>query len=126
MTQKIVNLVKKLSKEERIELHTKIKRDYALEDGETMLRDDIKDKVIELMKIDFNTLEEVKESDYFRDIGLEAMDIVAFADVVVKNFGLEDIEFSNIMAWQTVKDIVNCVEDRLEYIDADFRGVEDE
>jgi len=112
--EKIVNLVKQLTEEEKTELREHIKRKYVVEEKEGMLRDDIKDKVIDLMLIEFVSVKEVKESSYFTDLKLEAMDIVAFADIVIKSFGLDNIPFSNVMAWQTVKDIINQVEDVLE------------
>jgi len=86
-----------------------------VETGEEMLiRDDIKDKVIELLLIEFPSQKEVNERTYFKDIDLEAMDIRAFADTIAKEFEIEEIPVCQVMQWQTVKDIVCYLDNALE------------
>ena len=87
-----------------------------------MLRDDIKTKVIELLQKQFSWLnddedtEEVSniiQSEYesFDALGLSRDDVREFTEVLLENFELEYIEFSKVMEWVRIKDIVDYLED---------------
>ena len=87
-----------------------------------MLRDDIKTKVIELLQQQFSWLnddedtEEVSniiQSEYesFDALGLSRDDVREFTEVLLENFELEYIEFSKVMEWVRIKDIVDYLED---------------
>ena len=87
-----------------------------------MLRDDIKTKVIELLQEQFSWLnddedtEEVSniiQSEYesFDALGLSRDDVREFTEVLLENFELEYIEFSKVMEWVRIRDIVDYLED---------------
>ena len=88
-----------------------------------MHRDDIKDKVIELLQQQFSwlnddedTQEEVSiiiqsECESFDALGLSRDDVREFTEVLLENFELEHIEFSKVMEWVRIKDIVDYLED---------------
>lgn len=93
-----------------------------------MFRDDIKDRVIELMHERFSWLNDDEddiedgisarihcEYETFEDLVLDRDMIREFADEVLPlNFELEHIDFARVMEWQRVKDIVDYLEDNLE------------
>ena len=87
-----------------------------------MHRDDIKTKVIELLQQQFSWLnddedtEEVSniiQSEYesFDALGLSRDDVREFTEVLLENFELEYIEFSKVMEWQIIEDMVDYLED---------------
>ena len=87
-----------------------------------MHRDDIKTKVIELLQQQFSWLnddedtEEVSniiQSEYesFDALGLSRDDVREFTEVLLENFELEYIEFSKVMEWVRIRDIVDYLED---------------
>lgn len=114
MNEKLLNLIKQMSDSEKQILYDDIKNNYCLEEKTGMLRDDIKFKITELLEVNCTRLKEVQEDDDLQELELDAVDITAFADTLLIEFGLEQIEFSEIMKWQTVKDIVNYIEEALE------------
>ena len=113
MLEKINNLLRQLSEAEQKELLCHIKRQYALDFKEgCMLRDDIRDRIFELIRSLFTL--EVKESMSFEELELDAVDITALADALLLEFELEQIEFANIMEWQKIQDIVSYIDIALE------------
>jgi len=78
-----------------------------------MIRDDIKNKVVELLHREFDVAVVANEEDSFDTLGLDAVDITAFADDLVREFGFTTVPFSRIMKWDCVGDIVDFVEDTL-------------
>ena len=91
-----------------------------------MLRDDIKDKVIELLHEQFSWLNDDEDTEKgisnrihceyetFDDLGLDISDVREFTeDVLLLNFELEHIDFSKVMEWRRIKDIVDYLEDNL-------------
>ena len=90
-----------------------------------MHRDDIKDKVIELLQEQFPWLNDDEDnedgisntvkSEYesFDALGLSRDDVREFTEVLLENFELEHIEFSKVMEWQRIKDMVDYLEDSL-------------
>ncbi|MFA5669885.1 MAG: hypothetical protein WCX83_00335 [Candidatus Cloacimonas sp.] len=86
-----------------------------------MHRDDIKDKVIELLQEQFPWLNDDEDnedgisntvkSEYesFDALGLSRDDVREFTEVLLENFELEHIEFSEVMKWQRVKDVIGYI-----------------
>jgi len=73
-----------------------------------MLRDDIRDKFIEILrgkgfeiKSEDDSIEHIEEYDYIREI--------------VREFDIE-IRKTDILRWKKISDIVDFIEDRSEYI----------
>lgn len=119
MKKLIDNLVVQLSPREQKTLSEHIQRQYSVDHSKEnkVFRDDIKDKVIELLKIEYRELENVRVDNFStleKHLGLDAVDITSFADTLIQEFELEGIEFSAIMEWQAVKDIVEYIENSLE------------
>ena len=113
MIEKINNLLRQLSEDELKSLVEYLERQHTLDFKEgCMLRDDIRDRVFELIRSLFTL--EVKESMSFEELELDAVDITALADAILMEFELEEVEFANIMEWQKIQDIVNYVDITLE------------
>jgi len=111
---KITNLVKQMSEDEKESLHSHIRRQYALEEKTGMLRDDIIDKVIELIQINFVWISSLEEKDNLEIQNLMVSDLIDFSTELEKEFEIENIALSETMQWITVADIVNYIEDNLE------------
>jgi len=113
---KIINLVKQMNEDDKKHLFQRIQREYALEEKTGMLRDDIVEKVLALLHTEFTHLDvTVNEHDELEStMDLDAVDITSFADTLLKEFDLEEIAFAKVMEWQTVKDMVDFIEDALE------------
>ena len=79
---------------------------------ELMLRDDIRDRVFELIRSLFTL--EVKESMTFEELELDAVDITALADALLVEFDLEEVEFASVMEWQKIQDVVSYIDITLE------------
>lgn len=114
MIGRITNLVKQMSKSEQQALTDHIKNKYCLEEKKGMLRDDISLKVRELLETNHTWLTNLQEENTLEELELYATDMTAFADALLVEFNLEQVEFSAIMEWTTVKDIVDYMEDALE------------
>ena len=114
--KKIDNLVKQLSESELEILAGYIERQYAVEFKGEVVRDDIRDRVIELLLREFVYLEPNFDEDSLleKDLVLDAVEITGFAETLVEEFELEGIEFAEVMRWTMVKDIVNYIENALE------------
>ena len=116
MNEKLNNMIRQLSSSEQKTLEDYLERQYSVEfKGDGMLRDDIKDKTLELLQIEFNWIcsNINEEMTLQKDLTLDAVDITAFADTLLKEFELEEIPFSNVMEWVTISDIVSTIEDLL-------------
>ena len=104
---KILNLVKQMSEDEKQSLLTYIKRQYMLEEKTGMLRDDIRDRVFEIIKLLFaDDSFEVQEHFNFIDLTMDAKDVTELSDALSREFELEDIPFAEVMEWQRIKDII--------------------
>ena len=114
MIDKITNLVKQMHKSEQKELLQHIEKQYGLKEKNGMLRDDISFKTRQALEENYTWLKEVQEDDNLQELELDAVNITEFADTLLVEFELEQIEFAKIMEWSTVKDIVNHIEDALE------------
>ena len=113
MIEKINNLLRQLSEDELKSLVEYLERQYTLDFKEgCMLRDDIRDRIFELIRSLFTL--EVKESMSFEELELDAVDITALADALLLEFELEEIEFASMMEWQKIQDIVSYIDITLE------------
>ena len=103
-----------MSEDDKKHLFEKIKNDYCLEEKNGMLRDDISLKIRELLEMSHTWFVKVKEENTLAELDLDPALTTAFADVLEEQFEIKEIEFSVIMEWSTVKDIVNYIEEALE------------
>ena len=91
-----------------------------------MLRDDIKDKVIELMHQHFPWLNDDEdtpigvsnrikiECETFNELGINMSDIREFVeDVLLVEFELNDIDLAEVVKWRAIKNIVDFLENHL-------------
>jgi acyl carrier protein len=112
------NMIDQLSKKDEKHLRDYMERSMSIdfsEDGR-VFRDDIRDNLIELIHTDFIQIEAgvIKEESILeKDLELDAVEITAFADTIANEFNMEEIAFSEIMKWETVKDVVDYIEERV-------------
>jgi len=113
---KITNLLKQMSENEKKSLHSHIVREYALEEKTGMLRDDIVSKVIFLLEVKFRNIQKpISEYENLQTgLDFDPVDVLSFSEVIAIEFKLDVIEFPKVMSWQTVADIVDYIEDNLE------------
>jgi len=115
--KKIINSLDKLSKGELKALWQHILFQYVPDIGEKedeILRDDIKDKVVELLLIEFCWKDEkIIELTSFLDKDTSLDEGVEFSEVVSKEFELDYISPDSVARWETVKDIVDYIEDNI-------------
>jgi len=120
-----LNTVENLDTDEIVTVDTEVVKEAS------MLRDDIRDKVTELLIQDFTWLEgsnegKVEETDELQKrLSLDAVDITAFSDTLIREFDLGSIEFSKVMEWEIVEDIVDYIEDNLECALHDMENQDD-
>lgn len=120
MIKKILNLVKQMSRSEQVILHDYIKGQYCLEEkqkGNQMLREEIKTKICDLITANFTdptTL--VMEESIWVNLNMNAVDVTELADMILVEFELEEVVFSKLMEWESVKDVVDYIEDSLECV----------
>lgn len=115
MNNKILNLVKQMSEREKQSLFDYIKRQYALKEKTGMLRDDIKDKVFDLINSTFvDPKFMLQEHHTWVDITMDAEDVIALSEMIMIEFELDSIDFSEVMKWQTLKDVITYIEEALE------------
>jgi len=77
-----------------------------------MHRDDISYTIIELLQKEFEWIDGqlITEDTELSDLSIEAADIRDFAEALLEEFILEEIELSKLMEWKTVKDIIDYIE----------------
>ena len=85
--------------------------------------ENVKNRVIELMQKHFSWLSDDEDTptgvtnkitsqcETFDALGISRDELLEFVDVLIKEFDLEDIEFSEVMKWQRVKDVVNYIKE---------------
>lgn len=85
--------------------------------------ENVKNRVIELMQKHFSWLSDDEDTpigvtnkitsqcETFDALGINRDELVEFVDVLIKEFDLEDIEFSEVMKWQRVKDVINYIKE---------------
>jgi len=112
IAKKIARLINFLSDSEKEDLHQLIKSKYAVEDSR-MLRDDIVSKICELIEIEFSWLMDVEENDTLEESAITSSDIAVFIPVLIEEFSLKEVNFSQQIEWKTVKDIVDYIEDHI-------------
>lgn len=123
MNEKILNLVKQMSESEKQTLLTHIKRQYALEEKTSMLRDDIQDKVFDLITSNFTDPRFIVQEQYsWVEMNMDTVDVAALSEMIIVVFELDGIEFSDIMKRQTLKDVITYIEEALECALHDMEG----
>jgi len=118
----IVKLLKQLSQDELKNLYKEIEADHGLgsllpnkKRRRNMQREDIEAKVKFLLLKSFAWIEHTELDDTLeKNLGLDAVNVTDFAETLIKEFDLEGIEFSKLMEWQAVGDIVDYIENCLE------------
>ena len=114
MIKEIINLVKQMAEEDKRELLLYIKGQYTLEERKGMLRDDLRDRIFELIKMLFaDDSFMMHESFNFVDLNMDATDVQELKETIELDFELEPIDFARVMEWQKVKDIIDTVDDIL-------------
>ena len=85
--------------------------------------ENVKSRVIELMQKHFSWLSDDEDTpvgvtnkitsqcETFDALGISRDELLEFVDVLIKEFDLEDIEFSEVMKWQRVKDVVRYIKE---------------
>ena len=82
---------------------------------EMLLRDDIKDKVFDLITTNFTDPKfVVQEHHTWIELNMDAVDVVELSTFVEFEFDIGFISPDGIQKWTTVKDIVNYIETALE------------
>jgi len=119
MTKKqIVDSLDKLSKGELKALWQHIQHQYVPDFGEKedeMLRDDIRDKVFDMINADFVEPRFIAQEQYnWIELNMDANDVNVLAIFLEKEFDIDFINPDDINKWQTVSDIVDYIEDVLE------------
>ena len=96
----IENLVNQLSKGECYELGKYIQKRYAVS-----IDHDIENRVCKLFDMLFDM--KVHKDQSFMVLDVDAIDVAALSDSVIREFDLDGIEFSNVMEWQSVSDVID-------------------
>ena len=111
MTKKLINLINQLSASEHIALAEQIEKQYAVETKERAM---IRDKVFSLIRSNFATPNfKVFEHYKFEDLEMSPDEVNALSEMIIDKFDLDSIEFSRVMEWRNVKDIINYIEEIL-------------
>ena len=85
-----------------------------------MLRDDIRDKVLFLLLVEYGWISGESgdlvcdECSTFEELGLSVSDVRDFVEVLMKEFELDGLRLEDVMNWVRVKDVVDTVESYLE------------
>jgi len=79
-----------------------------------MLRDDIRDKVFDMINADFTEPRFIVQEQYnWIELNMDANDINVLASFLEKEFEISFISPDDKDKWYTVKDIVDYIEDNL-------------
>jgi len=108
LIDKIINMIKQMSLPEQKDIYY-ICKGLGLKVEHEPLRHDIKCKIMDMIQKEFPWVNYIKEDSDLSKMGLDSVNIVDFSETLIKEFGLEDIEFAKIMEWNTVEDIVSTV-----------------
>ena len=85
--------------------------------------ENVKNRVIELMQKHFSWLSDDEDTpvgvtnkitsqcETFDALGMSRDELLEFVDVLIKEFDLEDIEFSEVMKWQRIKDVIRYIKE---------------
>jgi len=127
MNEKIENMVNQLSENEKQELAQYIERAYAVDfTGDKMLRDDIKDKLIELIQVEFSGTQFIEEKSELEVFEIDSLDRITLASEIENEFDIDFISPDHTSGWNTVKDIVSHIETALEEKEFHISGFEPE
>ena len=116
LSKKSMQTISRITKGELSELDEHIEKQYgsSFEEG-TVLRDDIKDRVFDLITLNFTDPKfRVHEHFTWEKMTMDAEDVKTLAMMILVEFNLEEIPFAETMKWTTVKDIVSYIETALE------------
>lgn len=116
MNKELKNQISQLSESEQKTLSEYLKRQYAVEfKGEGMLRDDIRDIIFDFIKSEFTDPRFIVQEQYrFADIEMSPDAVNALSEMLIDKFELHSIEFSRVMEWQKVSDVIDYIETALE------------
>lgn len=90
-------------------------REDILTGNEIMMRDDIRDRIFEIIKINFTSLKfTVYEKYTYQDMDMSPGDMRTLAELIATEFDIEEIPLAKVMAWTTVGSIVSNIENILE------------
>lgn len=110
MTDKLENLINRLSPSEHITLAEQIERQYAVEYIEPTNRDAVRDIVFKLIQNNFTSPKFIVQEHYmFAEIEMAPDEVNALSEMIMDKFDIESIEFSRVMEWQRVGDIINYI-----------------
>jgi len=119
--KQIVDSLEKLSRGELKALWQHIQFQYVPDFGEKedeMLRDDIRDKIIELLYTEFDWLKQYApidlETSAFEDLDIDTLNIVEFSSTIEAEYEIGFISPDYYTKWSTAEDIVGYIEDNLE------------
>lgn len=119
--EKIIASLDKLQEGELKVLWERIQFDFVPDFGEkeegnmSMLRDDIRDKVFELLLMQFEWISpQVMETSTLKQIEIDSSDAAELSLTLEEEFDIEFISSDQILKWKTVKDIIDYIEDTLE------------
>ena len=113
MTKRLENLIGQLTHREHIELAEHIEKRYAIEFIVPKDREEIKEKVSNLIRSNFATPQfKVLENYTFMDLEMSPDEVNALSEMIIDKFDLDSICFSDVMEWQKVSDIINYIVER--------------
>ncbi len=79
-----------------------------------LYREWIKNKVFDLIKSNFATPNFKPKEEYtFRDMDISPDEVNALSEMLIVEFELVDIEFSRVMEWQAIGDVVKYIEEAI-------------
>ena len=114
MVERLDNLTDQLSESQKEYLVGYLRKHFALDFTGEIMRDDIRDRIFEMIKLLFGDDKMiVGENSSFIDLEIDATDVSELHDKIESEFIIRKIEFSEAMEWQKIKDVIDCVEDRL-------------
>jgi len=114
--EKIIASLDKLANGELKALWERIQFDFVPDIGEkAMLRDDIKDKVSDIITSNLTDPRlVVQEQHNWVELNMDAVDVTELSCFIEAEFDIDFISPDAVSKWNTVADIVNYIEDQLE------------
>lgn len=115
MTEQLRQLINRLSRGEQKLLENYISKEFTVETGDGMLRDDITAKIFYILQSLHPWLKEnLREDETFIELYLGNVEIAELVKVLLVEFELEDIAFSKVMEWQKLSDVIDYIENMIE------------
>ena len=114
MKKRLKNLIDQLDESQQEYLAAYLKRHFALNFTGEIMRDDIRDIIFGMIRLLFGDDKMIiGENSSFKDLDMDAVDATELHDKIESEFIIRKIEFAEVMEWQKIKDVIDCVEDRL-------------